>query len=289
MNIFKLGIITDEITQDLEKALRFASEQKLDCFELRSAWEKDPFEYTDEDFTEIKRFSDKYNIPLVSISSPFYKCSYFDFDTRKKHIDGLKRLIEKAEFLGVSQIRCFDFFRDSRITLAMIAEAYAEPVSFCENTGITLLIESEPSANSFNCKRTADTVRRINSPCVKALYEPGNNMYGCTEEIPFPDGYEYVKDIFCHVHIKDAVICDGKTVGVAIGNGDVDYEGMFKEFIDSKYSGAVILEPHYKPGGTISEELLRNPKGSMFSDGGFIASEECITAVKRIINNIMKG
>ena len=287
--MFKLGIITDEITQDLEAALQFASQQKLDCFELRSAWEKDPFEYTDEDFEEIKRLSDKYSIPLVSISSPFYKCSYFDNETRKKHLEGLKRLIDKAEFLGVSQIRCFDFFRDSRITPDMIKEAYAEPIALCENKGITLLIESEPSANSFNCKRTANTVRHINSPYVKALYEPGNNMYGCTEEIPFPDGYEFVKDIFCHVHIKDAVICDGKTVGVAIGNGDVAYKEMFKEFLDSGYEGAVVLEPHYKPNGTISEELLRNPKGSMFSEGGFIASEECITAVNKILNDLMKG
>lgn len=287
--MFKLGIITDEITQDLEKALRFAHEQGLDCFELRSAWEKDPFEYSDADFEEIKRLSDKYSLPLVSISSPFYKCSYFDEDTRRKHIEGLKRLIDKAEFLGVSQIRCFDFFRDSRVNQDMIAQAYAEPISLCEGKGITLLIESEPSANSFNCRRTAQTVRHINSPVVKALYEPGNNMYGCTEEIPFPDGYEYVKDIYSHVHIKDAVITDGHTVGVAIGNGDVAYEEMFREFINSGYSGAVVLEPHYKPGGTISEELLRNPKGSEFSEGGFIASEECIKAVKDMLTKIMKG
>ena len=91
---------------------------------------------------------------------------------------------------------------------------------------------------------------------------------------------ESVKDCFCHIHIKDAVIHDGKTVGVAIGNGDVDYKGMFKELINSGYDGAVVLEPHYKPGGTISEELLRNPKGSSFSEGGFIASEECIIAVE---------
>ena len=153
--MFKLGIITDEITQDLEKALAFASKQKLDCFELRSAWEKDPFEYSDEDFEEIKRLSNKYAMPLVSISSPFYKCSYFDADTRKKHIEGLKRLIDKSEFLGVSKIRCFDFFKDSRVTLDMIAEAYKEPIELCKGKGITLLIESEPSANSFNCLRNS--------------------------------------------------------------------------------------------------------------------------------------
>jgi sugar phosphate isomerase/epimerase len=286
--MFKLGIITDEITQDLEKALIFASERNLDCFELRSAWEKGPFEFSDDDFNEIKRLSDKYSIPLVSISSPFYKCSYFDEDTRKKHIEGLKRLIDKAEFLGVSQIRCFDFFKDSNITLDMIAEAYEEPIKLCKDRGITLLLESEPSANSFDCKSVADTVRHINNDCVKALYEPGNDIYSCTEEIPFPDGYECVKDIYCHVHIKDAIRRDGKTVGVAIGSGEVAYEAMFREFADSGYEGAVVLEPHYKPSGEISEELLKNPKGSMFSEGGFIASEECINAVNRILNRIVK-
>lgn len=287
--MFKLGIITDEATQDLEKALQFSSEHGLDCFELRSAWEKDPFEYTEEDFKEIKRLSDKYDIPPVSISSPFYKCSYFDDNTRREHINGLKRLIDKSEFLGVSQIRCFDFFRDSRLTLEMLAEAYSEPIALCKNKGITLLIESEPSTNSFNCRKTAEAVKYINSPYVRALYEPGNNLYSCTEEIPFPEGYEYVKDTFCHVHIKDAVIRDGKTVGVAIGSGEVDYKGMLKELVASGYSGAVILEPHYKPGAELSEELLRNPKGSAFSAGGFAACEECIEAVNKILNEISKS
>lgn len=287
--MFKLGIITDEITQDLEKALEFASSYNLDCFELRSAWEKGPFEFSDNDFNEIKRLSDKYNMPLVSISSPFYKCSYFDTDTRRKHIEGLKRLVDKADFLGVSQIRCFDFFKDDSVTPDMIAEAYQEPIQLCKDRGITLLIESEPSANAFDCKRVSDIVRHINNECIRALYEPGNDIYSCTDEIPFPDGYECVKDIYCHVHIKDAVIRDGKTVGVAIGSGNVAYEEMFKEFIDSGYSGAVILEPHYKPTGEIPEELLKNPKGSMFSEGGFIASRECIIAVNRILNRIIKG
>lgn len=287
--MFQLGIISDEISQDLDAALQFAAEQKLDCFELRSAWEKGPFEYTDEDFTEIKRLSDLHKIPLVCISSPFYKCSYFDAETRAEHMAGLKRLIEKAPLLGFSKIRCFDFFRDSRLTPDMIAEAFAEPIALCEKAGITLLIESEPSANAFCCKKTDDIVRHINHPNVKSLYEPGNNLYSYTDEVPFPDGYAYVKETFCHVHIKDAVWRDGKTVGVAIGNGLVDYEAMFRAFLRDNYTGAVMLEPHYKPGGELSEEQLRNPKGSAFSEGGFITSKECIEAVHSILRKIEKG
>lgn len=284
--MFKIGIITDELTQDLEKALSFASSEGLDCFELRSAWEKDPFEYTDEDFEEIKRLSDKFSLPLVSISSPFYKCSYFDTETRKKHMEGLARLVDKAKMLGVCQIRCFDFFRDSRLTPLMISEAFSEAIDLCKDKGIVLMIESEPSTNSFNCKRLSELVKLIDSPCVKALYDPGNNLYGCVEEEPFPEGYNNVKGVLSHIHIKDAVIRDSKTVGVAIGSGDVGYEKLFKTLIDEKYEGAVVLEPHYKPGGEISEELLRNPKGSQFSEGGFAACRECIDAINKMLKTI---
>ena len=283
--MFKLGIITDEVSQDFEKALHFAKKYNLECVELRSAWEKNPFQYTDEDFNKIAELLQKYSVPLVCISSPFYKCSFGDVKTRKEHMDGLKRLISYKDLLGFKMIRCFDFIREDVVTLDDIKEAFTEPIELCEKAGITLVLESEPSANSYNCKATAETVNYINSPVLRALYEPGNNIYSDTDELPFPDGYNAVKDVFCHVHIKDAIRQNGKTVGVAIGSGVVDYEGMIKEFISSGFDGAVVFEPHYKPCG-MSEELLRNPQGSAISAFGDIASRECILALNEIIEKV---
>ena len=43
-------------------------------------------------------------------------CTYPVLDvkeTRKKHIEGLKRLLDKSEMLGVSKIRCFDSWREN--------------------------------------------------------------------------------------------------------------------------------------------------------------------------------
>ena len=91
--MFKLGIITDEVSQDFEEALEFAKKHNLECVELRSAWEKNPFQYTDEDFKEIASLLKKHDMPLVCISSPFYKCSYNDDKTKAEHMAGLKRLI----------------------------------------------------------------------------------------------------------------------------------------------------------------------------------------------------
>ena len=52
--MFQLGVITDEVSQDFEIALQFAERHGLDCVELRSAWEKGPFEFTEDDILKIK-------------------------------------------------------------------------------------------------------------------------------------------------------------------------------------------------------------------------------------------
>ena len=286
--MFKLGVITDEVSQDFEAALQFAAKHELDCVELRSAWEKDPFEYTEEDIAEIKRLSDKYEMPVLAISSPLFKCSYFDAETRQKHMEGLKRVVKYANILGAKMIRSFDFFREEGVTLEQIAEAYKEPIALCAEHGITLLLESEPTANSYDCKSIAATVEFINSPYVRSLYEPGNDIYSPTEEIPFPEGFEHVKATFAHVHVKDAVKENGTAKGVAIGNGVVDYEGIVKALLDMNYTGAVMLETHYKPNIVMDEELLKNPKGSQISYMGDVASEECMIALKGIINEVQK-
>ena len=54
----RLGVITDEVSQDFEEALKFAKEYGLECVELRSAWEKGPFDYEEEDILKIKQCTD---------------------------------------------------------------------------------------------------------------------------------------------------------------------------------------------------------------------------------------
>ncbi len=284
--MFKIGIITDEVSQDFEEALKFVKENGMDCVELRSAWERNPFEFTDEDIDKIKDLLDKYNLPLVCISSPFFKCDFNDLKTRNEHIEGLKRVISYSDKLGFKMIRCFDFVKDDSITKEQIKEAYQEPIRLCEEAGITIALESEPSANSYDNARTAEFVKFLDTPTVRALYEPGNTFYTDSDEIPYPDGYMAVKDVFCHIHFKDAIRRNGKTTGTAIGSGDVDYIGVVRELMNSDYNGCVILEPHYKPNMEMPEELLFNPRGSAISLNGDIASKECIDALKGIIQKI---
>lgn len=282
--MFQLGVITDEVSQDFEIALQFAERHGLDCVELRSAWEKGPFEFTEDDILKIKLLKEQYHMPIAAVSSPFYKCSYFDEQTKAAHLAGFARTVRHAKLLGVSYIRCFDFLRDDRVTKEMVKEAFQEPIDLCEREGLIILIESEPTTNSCDCEKTAAIVNYINSPAVKSLYEPGNDIYSPTAEIPYPDGFRFVENSFCHVHVKDAVKTGGKAVGVAVGDGLVDYSAIIKELLQSNFSGAVVLETHYRKSGAISDSALKNPRGSQISSGGEAASEECIVNLKNIIS-----
>ena len=287
--MFKLGIITDELSQDLDEALAFSKKMGLECFELRSAWDRAPFTFTHEDWQTVQALADKYSLPCLSVSSPLFKCDYFDRATVDAQIRDFEKMAEEASAIGVKMVRTFDFFKDERVTLDMVREAYQPVIEIANKYGITLMIEPEPTANSSTCSATAATVRYIDNPTVKALYDPGNVLFADTTELPYPDAYEAMADIYCHVHIKDAVMVDGKPECLAIGHGIVGYESLFKRLLSDGYEGAVMLEPHYKIGVQLTEEQMQRPGGSSFSDGGLLSGEEAITETKKIINKILNN
>ena len=276
-----IGVITDEVSQDFEVALDFAKTYNLDCVELRSAYEKGPFDYTKEDILHIKALSDRYGIPVAAISSPMFKCEYSEENIRL-HTEKFLKLLDFADILGAKKIRCFDFLKNEALTAEMIRDAYKTALAAAEAHGIQILIESEPTTNCRCCADIARLVRTVKNPSFLALYDPGNNIYA-TDEIPFPDGYLAIKDILGHVHIKDAKIENGQVVATAVGDGAVDYKGIFKELKKIGYEGDIMLETHYRPAAAIDEATLKNPKGSAISDGGYAPSCLCMEKLQALL------
>src|SRR6185369_17964481 len=70
---FKLGVITDEITSDLEEALKFLSSFGLHYCELREFWGKTFMSWSQEDLDRAKRLLAQHNIQVSDIGSPIFK------------------------------------------------------------------------------------------------------------------------------------------------------------------------------------------------------------------------
>lgn len=291
--MFKKGVITDEISQEFQVAVDMAREFGLDAVEIRSVWEKGPHELEKEDVERIKKVLKGTGLVVCGIGAPFFKCDIDNEEEYRAHLRILKRCIELAKELETGIIRGFTFWKKGSFeeNLDRIVSKFEEPVRLVESAGIRLAIEFDPSVFATNARQVAMVLDRINSPSVKGLWDPGNDVYDPEGEVPFPDGYNYIKDRMVHMHLKDARKdpATGKIEGVPVGEGDVDYVGQFKALIADGYEGYVSLETHYRKKAKISEELLALPKGSAFSYGGDVATRECLEKWGALMEKVLNA
>lgn len=287
MNIpFKLGVITDEVTQDIFEAAAFCDKYGLKCMEVRSVNNRSPFDYTDEDVEQIIAAAKKYDLEISAISSPVFKCEYNDEEAIKANVAGFCKCAIMANKMGAKYIRGFDFW-DKEVPVEVRATMYGEIIALCEKYDVYCALESDPAVHSSTPHKLAELLSAINNPRIKALFDPGNEIWvtGKTSA----DAYDILKPCgIANVHIKDGINNGGKTDGVKVGTGVADFVSIFKKLIADGYSGGVMLETHYRKNTELTEEQLKRPGGADFSDGAYEASEESIAALKEIINKALE-
>ena len=275
----KLAIISDEISQDLHTAGEFIAHYGLQGVEIRSVGEKNSFDFTRKDMLEIAQIARDYGLQVPVIASPFFKCAYGDRREIEEHLAGLRRTIELADCLGTKLIRGFAFWGDHyRPPPEAIAERFQEPIRYLQDAGKTLVLEADPSVCTRNAREMATLVQAIDSPCVKVLWDPGNEIYDMPNgEVPFPDAFARVQPWVAHVHIKDArVTPEGHVECCRIGDGEVDYPGQLRALQQSGYEGFLSLETHYRRNAQLADEQMRMPKGAAFTAGAWEATKESI-------------
>lgn len=286
--MFKKAVITDEITQDFDLALEIAIRYGLDGVEVRSVEELGPFEWTDELVERMRAKADLAGLEICCISSPFFKCEIDDKEEIERQYESLRRCVKHAKVLGTKLIRGFTFWDRGKFEerIPEIAALFNEVIQILDEADMVMVLENDPGVYAGNAAKVAKMVDAIGSPRVQALWDPGNVIYDPSGEIPYPNGYELIKDKMAHVHLKDSAMIDGKPTGVPVSKGDVDFEGQFSRLIKDGYEGYVALETHYRPAHLISKELLEMPKGSAFSHGGQEATEESLVLWQELLDKI---
>ncbi len=285
--MFKLGIITDEVSQDLTVAAEFAVKHGLTELEIRSVNGKGPFDMEESDIRAIKEIADRYQLHIAAISAPLFKCSISDQQAVSANIDGFARLAGYSHILGNRFIRGFDFWAEGA-SLEDRAAAYQPIIEICEKEDVICVIEYDPSVHSSTAKKTGELIDAIGSPYIKALFDPGNGLWADENAVPYPNDYETLKEHAIHIHIKDADLVNGKIDAVEVGTGRVDYKGLLARLMKDGYDGCLMLETHYRKKAVLTEEQLKLPGGAAFSDGAYEASEESILHLNSMIQTIQE-
>ena len=281
----KLAVFSDEVTQDLEKAVAFATRFKLDGVELRSVWDKPVHALTDDELKRIKDLLGKHNLSVPCISSPVFKCELDDDAAQEEHLGHLRQSIRAAKLLDTKIIRIFTFWKrgPSAPVWDRIEEQFRPAIPITEGEGMTLGLENEASTYCATAAETKRFITEMGSPAIKSVWDPCNELYAGEGITPYPDAYHLVEPWIVHVHVKDAYRdASGEGQISPVGEGQIDWKGQFVELIKKRYAGFLSLETHWRPQA-LSEDVLNRPGGSGFSESGEYASDLCMRNMLKIL------
>jgi L-ribulose-5-phosphate 3-epimerase len=261
MKQFDLGVITDEVTPEFEKALLWAKGFGLEWVELRFVWGKYVTEFTPDDVKRAKELLAKHGLKVSVVDSPYFKTllpgTQSKFDTGKpdplqsdfsKQTAVLERAIARAKDFGTDKVRIFSFLRveDPKSVFDRVAKELDRTAAIAQREGIRLVLENEFSCNVATGVESAAMLKAVKSPALGLNWDPGNAY--AAGETPFPDGYEPLdKKRLWHMHLKDAdpVPKAGEPKWMPIGGGKIDFLGQFRALIKDGYKGTMSLETHY--------------------------------------------
>lgn len=265
MVLDRLSVLTDEVSDKFAEALDWAVRNGFKHVEVRMVDGANVSNLDDAAVARAKAEVDKRGLKVSAIASPLFKCALDPkrpvqsgdlFGNKEEplevHFQKLPRAIQIAKALGTSKIRVFSFWReqDPAPYMAEIAAHLKKAAAVAEKEGVVLLLENENACNGGYAAEVADLVRRVNSPAMRVLWDPGNENYGGKN--CFPEGYAAVKGLFDHVHLKDSVVGpDGKVACVPIGRGKTPLKEQIAALERDGYRGLYTLETRYTPpGGT---------------------------------------
>ncbi|HET7100725.1 MAG TPA: TIM barrel protein, partial [Terriglobia bacterium] len=176
---FKLGVITDEITEDLDQALNFISSYSLHYCELRGMWGKNIMNLAEADLARAKHLIQDYHLHVSDIGSPIFKWNLPEMPARPEKRDEFgahfseedsdKLLLQSfrlAHFFGTKKVRIFSYWRveDPDKAYPYVRDRLRKAAELAGKDDILLVLENEHECNVGTGKELGRILKDINSP-----------------------------------------------------------------------------------------------------------------------------
>ena len=287
----ELGIITDEVHADFDRACTEAAGWGLTLVEVRNVNGTNVARLADDDARRAARTVQHHGLRVSAVASPVFKSPLdgrpVDAGTLDFVVPGTESVASQLEMLecscamarlfGARFVRVFTFLRVpwSDDVIDQVVDHMHSAAEVAARHDVVLAIENEPACIVGTGRELGRFVARLDAALdsrlrrhVGALWDPGNAL-ALGEERPYPDGYAALNvERLIHVHLKDL----GSEPGafgtfVPLGEGRIDYHGQFDALRRDGYTGSVVLEPHYAPAGTDT----------------ITAAKTCVDAARRVL------
>ena len=265
---FKISGFADEMAGDLTTQIAGLTKLGMHFIEMRGIDGKNLIEYNNEKVKEIKERLDAADIHLSAIGSPIGKIGITD--DFEPHFESLKRTIEIAHQMNTENIRMFSFYLPHEALASdwesAVFERMGKMVDYATKNDIVLLHENEKGIygeKSTECMKLMETFYGNH---FKAIFDFANFVQAGENTL---EGYKLMKPYITYIHVKDAMLNDGKVVPVGYGDGHV--KEILADLFKSGFDGYLSLEPH------------------LFNFAGFAALEKDGISMQKADNKIMSG
>lgn len=289
--LMKASIVTDQLDQDLETALKIAYKQGYHDVELHSVFGKSIEECGYFETETIMKLLKKYDMRVTCIAStifflcPLYEKDEFfmlnksfhaihgDIDT---HLRYLKNACRIARRLSCSRIRIFPFhFPDNTVPpfgtqreIQDILKNMRRALSIAKQHDITLVLENSPYSRLPKGMMSIQIIKAIHDPHMRLLWNPANTFCALSKNVPKEyltfssiDELRYIYPYIDHIHLMDYSYhpsCEKPFENVSLLQGDVDYENILAYLHNNSYSKYLSLEPQLSKDETLKSMNLLN-------------------------------
>ncbi len=256
----------DEISPELDEQLDTLAEESISYMELRSVWNTNVLDLTDDELDRVKSAVAERGIGISSIGSPIGKVPVTD--PFGPHLERFRRALRAAEAMRAPYVRVFSFF----IPEGQEPDRYREEVldrmgamtGEAEDAGVMLLHENEKEIYGDVPSRCVDILAGVDSPALRAAWDAANFVQ-CGVTHPYDEGYASLRPYIEYVHVKDAL--SGTDRVVPAGEGDGQLPETLSALRASGFDGFFSLEPHLASAGKYSgfsgPELFRKAAGAL--------------------------
>lgn len=278
----KLGVITSNISQDLEYALAATRDLGFKYAELQYLWDKEVGDLDDAEVARAQDLISHYKVEVCCISRHIFAGlplgqTEVGGEVHNRQMMSLRRCIDMAKVLNCNLVRIMSFRKEMILFGSGGSEIWnvttgawdklklllAPAVEFAEDEGITLVIETGNNGMINSGYLAKKLIDELGSKRLRILWDPANSLY--SNEPAYPDGYEAVRGYLSHIHLKDCRVDIPKATvdQCRFGEGQMAryFEDIARALTRDNYQGVVALEGVYRPEGKTFEDGFRASVG----------------------------
>jgi sugar phosphate isomerase/epimerase len=243
----RLSVVTDEIDEDLPRALDVCRDLGVTTVEVRSVGGRNVVEHSPASRARIARLIERHRVRVCAIASPFLKCDATE-DLRGQW-DQLERAVSMARDLGAPLVRGFSFWRAGGPGAVgpQLVDALRTAADVAAEAGLRLVIENEHSCNVATGAEAAAILDACRPAVLSVIWDPANEARLAPHLAHGVAGYDAVRPHVAHVHLKDV---DAHGRWVRIGSGIVDHAALLTALQRDGYAGSLSVETHHTVGGS---------------------------------------